>query len=58
LAVFFGGETLKQILARIQEKTQNKEIKATLKKVAKAQAIVDQYEEAKKTIAENHTNNV
>ena len=51
LAIFFGGETLKQILARIEEKTKNKELKAQLKKVQKAQAIVDQYEEAKKTIA-------
>ena len=52
LAIFVGGETLTQILARIEEKTKNKELKAQLKKVQQAQAIVDKYEEAKKTIAE------
>lgn len=57
LAILFGGETLKQILVRVEEKTNNKKIKQALKKVAKAQAIVDQYEEAKKTIAENQTTN-
>lgn len=51
LAIFIGGETLNQILDRFAEKTKNKELKAQLKKVQKAQAIVDQYEEAKKTIA-------
>jgi len=52
VAIFVGGETLTQILARIEEKTKNKELKAQLKKVQQAQAIVDKYEEAKKTIAE------
>ena len=52
IAIFVGGETLTQILARIEEKTKNKELKAQLKKVQQAQAIVDKYEEAKKTIAE------
>ena len=51
IAICFGGETLGQIIDRIAEKTKNKELKAQLKKVQKAQAIVDQYEEAKKTIA-------
>lgn len=52
LGIFIGGETLQQILARIEEKTKNKELKAQLKKVQKAQEIVDKYEEARKTIAE------
>jgi hypothetical protein len=52
IAIFFGGETLRQIIDRIAEKTKNKELKAQLKKVQQAQAIVDKYEEAKKTIAE------
>lgn len=51
IAVFVGGETFKQILARITETTKNKELKAQLKKVQHAQAIVDQYEEAKKIVA-------
>jgi hypothetical protein len=51
IAVFVGGETFKQIIARITETTKNKELKAQLKKVQHAQAIVDQYEEAKKIVA-------
>ena len=51
IAVFVGGETFKQILARITETTNNKKLKAELKKVQHAQAIVDQYEEAKKIVA-------
>lgn len=57
LAIFLGGETLTQILARIQESTKNKELKASLKKVQQAQAIVDKYEEAKKIIAETPKQN-
>lgn len=51
IAVFVGGETFKQIIARITETTNNKKLKAELKKVQHAQAIVDQYEEAKKIVA-------
>ena len=51
IAIFGGGEYLHQILARIDEKTKNKELKKQLKKVQHAQAIVDQYEEAKKIVA-------
>ena len=51
IAVFVGGETFKQIIDRIAESTKNKELKANLKKVQHAQAIVDQYEEAKKIVA-------
>ena len=57
LAIFLGGETLTQILVRIQESTKNKELKASLKKVQQAQAIVDKYEEAKKIIAETPKQN-
>lgn len=52
LGIFIGGESLQQIVDRIAEKTKNKDLKKQLKKVQKAQEIVDKYEAAKKTIAE------
>lgn len=52
LAIFIGGENLKQIVARFAEEHLTKEQKKELKKLEKAEKVVKQYEESVKILAQ------
>lgn len=52
LAIMFGGETVKQIIARFAEEHLTKEQKKELKKIEHAERIVKEYEESVKILAQ------
>jgi hypothetical protein len=52
LAIFFGGETIKQIIARFAEEHLTKEQKKELKKIEHAEKVVKEYEESVKILAQ------
>ena len=56
LAIMFGGETVKQIIARFAEEHLTKEQKKELKKIEKAEKVVKEYEESVKLLATQKQN--
>ena len=56
LAIIFGGETVKQIIARFAEEHLTKEQKKELKKIEKAEKVVKEYEESVKLLATQKQN--
>lgn len=52
LAIMFGGETVKQIIARFAEEHLTKEQKRELKKIEHAERIVKEYEESVKILSQ------
>lgn len=56
LAIMFGGETVKQIIARFAEQHLSNEQKRELKKIEKAEKVVKEYEESVKLLATQKQN--
>ena len=56
LAIMFGGETVKQIIARFAEQHLSNEQKKELKKIEKAERVVKEYEESVKLLATQKQN--
>ena len=56
LAIMFGGETVKQIIARFAEQHLSNEQKKELKKIEKAEKVVKEYEESVKLLATQKQN--
>lgn len=56
LAIMFGGETVKQIIARFADEHLTKEQKKELKKIEKAEKVVKEYEESVKLLATQKQN--